>query len=49
MAQQEPNGCWPNTFGPGDDPYSTTDAIILLAQQPGWGFHEVRMPYLLSE
>jgi hypothetical protein len=49
MAQQLANGCWPNTIGPGDDPYSTTDAIILLAQEPGWGFHEARMPYLVGD
>ena len=36
MAQQAENGCWPNLFGPGDDVFSTTDAIILLAQQPPW-------------
>ncbi len=35
MAQQGENGCWPNLYGPGDDPYGTTDAIILLAQEPG--------------
>jgi hypothetical protein len=31
LAMQGDNGCWPNLFGPGDDPYSTTDAIQLLA------------------
>lgn len=31
VAMQGDNGCWPNLFGPGDDPYSTTDAIQLLA------------------
>ena len=35
MAQQGENGCWPNLYGPGDDPYGTTDAIILLMQEPG--------------
>jgi hypothetical protein len=49
MAQQKTNGCWPNLYGPGDDPYSTTDAIILLAQKPGWGFFETRMPYLAGD
>lgn len=36
LAQQGENGCWPNLFGPGDDPLATTDAIILLAQRPPW-------------
>lgn len=36
MALQEENGCWPNLFGPGDDPFGTTDAIKLLAQQAQW-------------
>jgi hypothetical protein len=31
LAMQGDDGCWPNLFGPGDDPYSTTDAIQLLA------------------
>jgi hypothetical protein len=35
MAQQGENGCWPNLYGPGDDPYGTTDAVILLMQEPG--------------
>lgn len=48
MAQQTANGCWPNLYGPGDDPYSTTDAIILLAQHPGWGFHKVLIPHLFD-
>jgi outer membrane biosynthesis protein TonB len=38
LALQGENGCWPNLYGPGDDPYSTTDAIILLAQEPGQPF-----------
>jgi LPXTG-motif cell wall-anchored protein len=36
LAQQGENGCWPNLFGPGDDPFATTDAVLLLAQQPPW-------------
>jgi hypothetical protein len=32
MAQQQANGCWPNYDATLDDPYSTTDAIILLDQ-----------------
>jgi hypothetical protein len=46
MAQQGANGCWPNLFGEGDDPFSTTDAIIMLAQQPGWP--ELVQPVLIS-
>ncbi|HSM57743.1 MAG TPA: hypothetical protein VK879_16435 [Candidatus Sulfomarinibacteraceae bacterium] len=37
LAQQAENGCWPNLFGPGDDPYSTTDAVLLLSLAPEWG------------
>lgn len=38
LATQGANGCWPNLFGPGDDPFATTDAILLLAAQPQvWG------------
>jgi hypothetical protein len=37
IAQQAENGCWPNLFGPGDDPFATTDGIILLALEPPWG------------
>lgn len=38
LAAQGDNGCWPNLFGPGDDPFATTDAIMLLAAQPqAWG------------
>ncbi len=37
MAQQGANGCWPNLFGEGDDPFATTDGIILLSQEPPWG------------
>lgn len=44
MAQQKDNGCWPNLFGPGDDPYSTTDAVMLLAAKPGWGISLAHMP-----
>ncbi|MFW5940439.1 MAG: prenyltransferase/squalene oxidase repeat-containing protein [Chloroflexota bacterium] len=37
LAQQADNGCWPNLFGPGDDPYGTTDAMLLLMLTPEWG------------
>jgi hypothetical protein len=33
MAQQLQNGCWPGYFG-GDDPGSTVDAILMLAEEP---------------
>jgi hypothetical protein len=36
LSQQGPNGCWPNLFGEGDDPYATTDGIILLSLAPPW-------------
>ena len=39
MEQQGEDGCWPNLFGPGDDPFGTTDAIMLLVQQPIWEPH----------
>ena len=44
MAGQDGNGCWPNAFGPGDDPYSTTDAILLLTRRPDWGFWDNYLP-----
>ena len=44
MAQQAVNGCWLDAFGGGDDPYSTTDAILLLTSQPQWGFSYVSLP-----
>ncbi len=37
IAQQGEDGCWPNLFGPGSDPFGTTDAVHLLAQNPVWG------------
>jgi hypothetical protein len=36
MQQQESDGCWPNLYGPGADPYATTDAILLLMADPNW-------------
>ncbi len=35
IALQGENGCWPNLYGPGDDPFGTTDGIILLTQAVG--------------
>jgi hypothetical protein len=37
LALQGESGCWPNQFGPGEDPFSTMDAVLLLVKQPGWG------------
>jgi hypothetical protein len=37
LAQQGDDGCWPNLFGSGSDPFGTTDAIHLLVQSPVWG------------
>ena len=36
LKQQGDNGCWPNQWGPGDDPYSTTDGVLLLMANPEW-------------
>lgn len=44
MAQQQENGCWPNLFGPGDDPFGTTDAMVLLGQKVSWPFHVIYLP-----
>lgn len=49
MSQQGQNGCWPNAYGPGDDPYSTTDAILMLATQPEWGFSLVHLPAIMTK
>ncbi|MFQ5398674.1 MAG: hypothetical protein ACE5E7_03655 [Anaerolineae bacterium] len=35
IALQGDNGCWPNLYGPGDDPFATTDAVLLLVPAPG--------------
>ena len=37
LAQQAEDGCWPNQFGPGADPFATTDGILLLLLEPEWG------------
>lgn len=49
LALQSANGCWPNAFGPGDDPYSTTDAVLLLTGQSGWGFSTIYAPSVSGE
>ncbi len=43
IAQQAANGCWLDALG-ADDPYSTTDAILLLTSQPQWGFSYASLP-----
>jgi hypothetical protein len=49
MAQQGESGCWPNRFGPGEDPFSTTDGIMLLVQKPGWGLRDAYLPVIRGE
>jgi hypothetical protein len=44
MSGQGSNGCWPNAFGPGDDPFSTTDAIMALSLEPSWDVALVHLP-----
>ena len=39
MKQQNENGCWLDYSGTIPDPFSTTDGILLLLQQPGWTVH----------
>ncbi len=36
MAQQAENGCWANLYGPGDDIFSTVDAVLLLTLPAPW-------------
>lgn len=37
LVSQQEDGCWPNMFGPGSDPFATTDAIVLLSLEPSYG------------
>jgi hypothetical protein len=37
LALQGADGCWPNAFGPGNDPFSTVDGIMLLVGDPPFG------------
>ncbi|MEM7118815.1 MAG: prenyltransferase/squalene oxidase repeat-containing protein, partial [Chloroflexota bacterium] len=46
MAQQADNGCWPNPFGPGDDPFGTTDAIMMLTQDVAWEVYQTVLPII---
>jgi hypothetical protein len=47
IAQQQPDGCWPNLFGPGNDPFVVTDAIILLSLEPQWVQTAVYLPLIV--
>jgi hypothetical protein len=47
LNQQLTSGCWP-AFGGSDGPFATTDAIILLMQEPGWKLVEILLPTILS-
>jgi hypothetical protein len=47
MAQQGSDGCWPNAYGAGADPFATTDAVILLAQSPGWHLYQTYLPMVV--
>lgn len=56
LAQQGTDGCWPNLFGPGADPFGTTDAIMLLTTPPtAWTFlpqpdtYQLYLPVILNE
>jgi len=44
---QESNGCWPNRWAPGDDPFGTTDAIMLLVKEPEWNMHHILLPAII--
>ncbi|MCB8944073.1 MAG: hypothetical protein H6658_09990 [Ardenticatenaceae bacterium] len=44
VAQQDDSGCWLDFFGTTPDPFSTTDAILLLRQTPEWP--EMQQVYL---
>lgn len=47
ISQQQPDGCWPNLFGPGNDPFALTDAIILLSLEPQWFQTAVYLPLVV--
>ncbi len=49
LGQQGASGCWPNRWGPGEDPFATTDGIMLLVQQPDWGLRSAYLPVVRSE
>ena len=47
IGQQGSDGCWPNLYGPGADPFATTDAIILLTQNPDWRVYHIYLPIVV--
>ena len=45
IATQAASGCWQHSWAPSiDDPYATTDAVLLYMQQPVW--EEIIQVYL---
>ncbi len=48
MGMQAPSGCWPDFLGANDDPFSTTDAILLLAAQ-AWPYPDLFLPTVFHE
>jgi hypothetical protein len=48
MNQQLPNGCWPNRYAAGDDPFGTTDAMVMLAQQVSWQSGQIMLPIIVG-
>ena len=49
LAQQDGSGCWLDFFGTTPDPFSTTDAIMLLVQAPEWPeMQQVFLPLVMK-
>jgi hypothetical protein len=48
LAQQGESGCWSNSWNLAEDPFFTTDGIMLLVQQPDWGVRDVYLPVVNS-
>jgi len=48
VSQQLSDGCWPNLFGPGNDPFATTDAVLLLTQEPEWFKANSNLPFVVN-
>lgn len=46
LHQQGESGCWPSFVSPVDDPFATTDAIMLLVQDPEWPAQEAYLPFI---
>ena len=49
MNQQQENGCWPNLYGSGDDSFGTTDALMLLSQEPGFKTYKQFTPVVIGQ